>query len=77
MNTNNEKLKNSIFAPYLGTVFTFKYSGFSFFVIAHMDFDISSKKWKKLWFSDEQETKIQGFNQSGLTISVGINFNPI
>jgi len=76
INNEREKLKNPIVSPYIGLVLRATFGGFTFFTIAQFDYDLSSKKWKKLWFSDRQKIGVPGLKQHGLTLSFGINYSP-
>ena len=75
VNNENQKMKNMIFAPYIGLVTRLSISHFSLFASAQYDYDISSKTWKKQWFNNGQDIFIPGIRQSGLTFSLGIGYN--
>ena len=73
-NESSEKLKNPLFGPFLCAVFKLNFSKLNIFLLINSDFDISSKKWKKLYFSDPIDIKLKGFSQSGILPSIGINY---
>lgn len=74
VNDKKDKLKNGILAPYLGIVMRVTISRFSCFAISQFNYDFSTSKWKKTWFSKGQEEQIPGFNQTGLVFSFGIKY---
>ena len=75
VNDKGQKMKNPFFYPFVGLVSKVELSKFSFLVIAQFNLDISSGKWKELWFVDGQTFDLPRVNQSGINLSVGVCYN--
>lgn len=72
---NRVRIKNPINAIFVASVMQVSFSYFTLFATAQYDFDLSPKRWRKMWFYKAQELEIPKFNQSGLELRFGINFN--
>jgi hypothetical protein len=69
------KMKNELVSPFAALYFKGTISIISIFAGAQYEYDVSSTRWKKTWFSKSSATSIPGFRQSGITLTAGISYN--
>lgn len=70
----NYRLKNAYFSPKITMIPRFTIKRFVISFTGEYDYDISSKRWKNMWFAKKSELKPISFRQSSYAFAIGIGY---